>query len=159
MEHRVTPFLWYDSQAEEAAEFYVSLFPNSRITGVSRYPDGGPMPAGQAMVVEFELDGLPVNAMNAGPVFSFTEAFSFSVRADTQEEIDRLWDGLIADGGSPSQCGWLKDRWGLSWQIVPGILMELQNDPDRERAGRAMRCMMGQTKLIIADLVAAADGD
>lgn len=159
MEHRVTPFLWYDSQAEEAAEFYVSLFPNSRITAVSRYPDGGPMPAGQAMVVEFELDGLPVNAMNAGPVFSFTEAFSFSVRADTQEEIDRLWDGLIADGGSPSQCGWLKDRWGLSWQIVPGILMELQNDPDRERAGRAVRCMMGQTKLIIADLVAAADGD
>lgn len=96
--------------------------------------------------------------MNAGPIFSFTEAFSFSVRADTQDEIDRLWDALIADGGAPSQCGWLKDRWGLSWQIVPGILAELQNDPDRERAARAMQCMMGQTKFVIAELVAAADG-
>ncbi|WP_370581857.1 VOC family protein [Plantibacter sp. VKM Ac-2876] len=158
MEHRITPFLWYDSQAEEAATFYVSLFPDSRITSVSRYPEGGPMPAGQAMVVEFELEGLPVSAMNAGPIFSFTEAFSFSVRADTQDEIDRLWDALIADGGAPSQCGWLKDRWGLSWQIVPGILAELQNDPDRGRAARAMQCMMGQTKLVIAELVAAADG-
>jgi len=151
----ISPFLWFDKQAEEAAEFYVSLFPDSRIVSVGRYPEGSPMPAGTAMSVSFVLDGLEVQAMNAGPGPHFTDAVSFFVQADDQASIDRYWDALIADGGQPGQCGWLKDRWGLSWQIVPPLLGRLLNDPDVERAGRVMAAMMGMQKLVIADLEAA----
>ena len=151
----ISPFLWFDSQAEEAAEFYVSLFPDSRITHVARYPEGGPAPAGSAMSVSFVLDGLEIQALNAGPAFPFTEAISFFVQAKTQEEIDRYWDALIADGGEAGQCGWLKDRWGLSWQIVPPVLGELLGGPDPERAGRVMQAMMAMKKLVIAELEVA----
>jgi len=151
----ISPFLWFDSEAEEAAEFYVSLFPNSRISEVARYPEGSPMPAGTAMSVTFVLDGIEVQALNGGPEFTFTEAFSFFVQVETQEEIDRYWDALTADGGEESQCGWLKDRWGLSWQIVPKAMGELLGGPDRERAARAMQVMLGMKKLVIAELEAA----
>jgi predicted 3-demethylubiquinone-9 3-methyltransferase (glyoxalase superfamily) len=151
----ITPFLWFDSQAEEAAEFYVSLFPDSRLVSVNRYPEGGPMPAGSAMSVTFVIDGLEVQALNAGPGRPFTEAISFFVQVETQDEIDRYWDALIAGGGEPGQCGWLKDRWGLSWQIVPSALGSLLGGPDAERSARAMRAMMGMKKLVIAELEAA----
>ncbi len=154
----VSPFLWFDDQAEQAAELYVSLIPNSRILSVRRYPDGAPQPPGTAMGVTFELDGLPVQAFNGGPYFHHTEAFSMFVSVQTQDEVDRLWDALIADGGAPSQCGWLKDRFGLSWQIVPTVLDDLLLDPDPERAGRAMQAMLTMGKLDIAALQAAADG-
>ena len=151
----ISPFLWFDDQAEEAAEFYVSLFPDSRIVSVGRYPEGAPMPAGTAMSVSFVLDGLEVQAMNAGPGPHFTDAVSFFVQAENQATIDRYWDALIADGGEPGQCGWLKDRWGLSWQIVPPLLGRLLGDPDAERAGRVMTAMLGMQRLVIADLEAA----
>ena len=147
----ISPFLWFDSEAEEAAEFYVSLFPDSRVVSVSRYPEGTPT-AGSAMGVTFVLDGVEVQAMNAGPAFPFTEAFSFFVSLDTQEEVDRYWDALLADGGEPSRCGWLKDRFGLSWQIIPRQLGELLGDPDPARAGRVMQAMLGMEKIVIADL-------
>lgn len=151
----ITPFLWYDSQAEEAAEFYVSLFPDSSIGTVARYPEGSPMPAGTAMSVTFVIDGLEVQALNGGPQFPQTEAFSFFVQVDTQQEIDHYWDALIAGGGEESQCGWLKDRWGLSWQIVPSNMGELLGGPDPEKSARAMRVMLGMKKLVIAELEAA----
>ena len=151
----ISPFLWFDSEAEEAAEFYVSLFPNSSIRGVARYPKGSPMPAGSAMTVSFVLDGVEMQALNGGPQFAFTEAFSFFVQVETQEEIDRYWNALTADGGQESQCGWLKDRWGLSWQIVPANLGTLLGNPDPERAARAMQAMLGMKKLVIAELEAA----
>jgi predicted 3-demethylubiquinone-9 3-methyltransferase (glyoxalase superfamily) len=151
----ISPFLWFDDQAEEAANFYVSLFPNSRILSVGRYPEGSPFPAGTAMSVSFVLDGLEVQAMNAGPAFPFTEAISFFVQAGTQETIDLYWDALISGGGEPSRCGWLKDRWGLSWQIVPPLLGQLLSDPDADRAARVMAVMMGMQKLVIAELEAA----
>lgn len=156
---RITPCLWFDTQAEDAAEFYVSVFPNSEIVHVSRYGEGAPMPAGTALVVLFRLDGVDFQALNGGPAFTFTEAVSFYVNADTQDEIDRLWNTLIADGGEPSQCGWLKDKYGLSWQIVPPILNELLEDPDPERAGRVMQAMLAMSKLEIAELEAAYRGD
>jgi predicted 3-demethylubiquinone-9 3-methyltransferase (glyoxalase superfamily) len=151
----ISPFLWFDDAAEEAAEFYVSLFPDSRIVSVGRYPEGSPLPAGTAMSVSFVLDGLEVQAMNAGAGPSFTEAVSFFVQVETQDEIDRYWDALTADGGEPGQCGWLKDRWGLSWQIVPPLLGRLLSDPDAARAGRVMQAMLGMKKLVIADLESA----
>jgi predicted 3-demethylubiquinone-9 3-methyltransferase (glyoxalase superfamily) len=151
----ISPFLWFDDQAEQAAEFYVSLFPDSRIVSVGRYPEGSPFPAGTAMSVSFVLDGLEVQAMNAGRGPVFTEAVSFFVQAETQETIDRYWNALISDGGEPGQCGWLKDRWGLSWQIVPPLLGRLLRDPDTERAARVMTAMMGMRKLVIAELEAA----
>ena len=156
---KIRPFLWFDGDAEAAAELYVSLFENSRIVSVDRYPEGSPFPAGSAMSVTMILDGLQVMALNGGPDFHFTEAVSLYVDAETQEEIDRLWDGLIADGGSPSQCGWLKDRFGLSWQIVPPVLGELLGDPDPARASRALTAMLGMSKIVIAELHAAADGE
>jgi predicted 3-demethylubiquinone-9 3-methyltransferase (glyoxalase superfamily) len=151
----ISPFLWFDTDAYEAAELYVSLFPDSRILNVGRYPEGSPGEPGSVMSVSFVLDGLEVQALNAGPQFPFTEAFSFFVQADTQEKIDHYWDALIADGGAPSQCGWLKDRFGLSWQIVPPRLGELLGDPDPERAARVMRAMLGMQKIVIAELEAA----
>lgn len=149
---KVSPFLWFDTEAEVAAEFYVSLFDGSHVTSVSRMPDGS------AFGVSFLLDGVEFQAMNAGPHFSFTEAVSMFVRADTQPEIDRLWDALIADGGAPSRCGWLKDRWGLSWQIVPAVLGEVLGGADPDGAARAMQAMRTMDKLVIAELQAAYDG-
>ena len=153
----ITPCLWFDTQAEEAAEFYVSVFPRSRILEVSRYGEGDRMPAGTALTVSFELDGFELQALNGGTDIPFTDAVSLSVRAETQEDIDRLWDRLT-EGGSPVQCGWLKDRYGFSWQIVPPILGELLADPDREKAGRVMQAMLGMVKLDIAGLRAAYEG-
>jgi predicted 3-demethylubiquinone-9 3-methyltransferase (glyoxalase superfamily) len=153
-----TPFLWFDDQAEQAATFYTSLFPNSRITEISRYGEGGPREAGLALVVAFELDGRPFSALNGGPEFRFTEAVSFAITCDSQEEIDRYWDAFTADGGEESQCGWCKDRFGLSWQVVPSVLPELLGDPDPERAQRAMNAMLKMQKLDIEALRAAADG-
>jgi predicted 3-demethylubiquinone-9 3-methyltransferase (glyoxalase superfamily) len=153
----ISPFLWFDDQAEEAATLYTSLFPDSRIVDVSRYPEGAPPPAvpGRAMSVTFVLDGVEFQALNGGPRFPFTQAFSIFVTAETQERIDFYWDALIADGGEPSQCGWLRDRFGLSWQIVPPVLGELLADADRDRAGRVMRAMLSMQRIVIADLEAA----
>ena len=154
---KVTTFLWYDDQAEQAAERYVSLLPNSRIVRVERMGADDADPSAGTVVVTFELDGIEYQAMNAGPLFPFTEAISISVLCDDQAEVDRLWDALTADGGEPSRCGWLKDRWGLSWQIVPRALIELQRDPDPARARRANDAMLQMGKIDIAALYAAAD--
>lgn len=150
------PCLWFDTQAEEAAQLYCSLFPSSRILSTVRYPEGTPGQAGSVMLVVFEIDGFQVQALNGGPLFTFSEAVSLVVTVDGQEELDRVWDGLLADGGEPSQCGWLKDRFGFSWQVVPKGLEEMASDP--ERYGRAMRAVMSMVKLDIAAIEAAADG-
>jgi predicted 3-demethylubiquinone-9 3-methyltransferase (glyoxalase superfamily) len=156
---KISPFLWFDTEAEEAAEFYVSIFPDSRINFVSRFGEGGPGPAGGAISVSFVLDGVDIQAINGGPAHAgFTEAISLFVRAETQPEIDELWEKLTADGGAPGRCGWLKDRFGLSWQIVPSVLGELIGGPDPEGAGRAVQAMMGMSKLDIAALQTAYDG-
>jgi len=156
---KIKPFLWFDSQAEEAANLYCSLFPNSKVGKITRYPPGsyGGMD-GKVMTVEFELDGQPVTALNGGPVFKFNEAFSFTVDCEDQAEVDRYWNALTADGGEESQCGWLKDRFGLSWQIVPRALYELIEDADRAKAQRATEAMLGMKKLDIAALKAAHAG-
>jgi len=153
----ITPFLWFDSRAEEAALFYVSVFPDSKIDHVERYGDAGPGPAGSVMTIAFTLRGQRFVALNGGPVFSFTPAISFVVDCATQEELDRYWSLLIA-GGSEGQCGWLTDKFGLSWQIVPMALGRILGDPDPARAGRATQAMLGMKKLIIAELEAAAEG-
>jgi predicted 3-demethylubiquinone-9 3-methyltransferase (glyoxalase superfamily) len=153
---KITPFLWFDDQAEEAAAFYVSVFPNSKISGVSRYTEAGPGPAGQAMTVQIELDGLPMTLLNGGPVFRPTEAFSLSVSCEDQAEVDRYWAALT-DGGEESQCGWLKDRYGFSWQIVPRALPEVIGQPDRAKAKRAMEAMFQMKKLDIGKLREAAE--
>ena len=155
---KIVPSLLFDDEAEEAANFYVSVFENSKITDISRYGAGAPVPAGTALAVSFTIDGVEFIAINGGPDVPFTEATSFSVSAETQEEIDRLWNALTADGGEPSMCGWLKDKFGLSWQIVPPILGELMNDPDPEKSGRVMQAMLGMGKLDIAGLRAAYNG-
>ena len=148
----ITPFLWFDSQAEEAAKFYVSLFPNSRITHVARYGDTGPGPKGSVMLVAFELNGQPISAMNAGPRFKLDEAFSFLVDCTEQAEIDRLWDTL-SEGGAPNVCGWTKDRFGLSWQINYAGLPDLMRGP---KADKVMAAMMGMRKIDIQALKDAA---
>lgn len=148
----VTTCLWYDSQAEEAARFYTSLFPNSRITSISRQPDG------RALLVEFTLDGVRYQALNGGPVYRLSEACSLSVACDTQAEIDRLWSALVADGGEESQCGWCRDRFGLSWQIVPRRLGEWMTDPDPARVARVVAAFMPMKKLELAVLDAAYRG-
>lgn len=153
----INPCLWFDDNLEEAMEFYTAIFPNSRIGNVSRYSDAGPGPAGTVMAADFELDGLAFRAINGGPQFTFSEAISFSVTCADQAEVDRYWDALLADGGEESMCGWLKDRFGLSWQIVPQRLYELASDPDPARAEAATRAMLGMRKLVVADLEAAAD--
>ena len=154
----ISPFLWFDDQAEQAAARYVEIFPNSRIVSVARYGEGAPQPAGTAMSVSFVLDGVEVQALNGGPMYAFTEAFSFFVSVPDQAEVDRVWDALTADGGEPGRCGWLKDRWGLSWQIVPEALMRYQADPDRDKAGRVFQAMLTMRKIIVADLDAAYAG-
>jgi len=154
---RITPNLWFDTQAKEAAEFYVSVFPNSRITDVSYYGEAGPREAGTVLTVEFELDGQPFTALNGGPQFTFDEAVSFLIDCADQAEVDHYWDRLL-EAGEESQCGWLRDRFGLSWQVVPRRLVELLNDPDKDRCERAMKAMLGMKKLDVAALEAAAAG-
>jgi predicted 3-demethylubiquinone-9 3-methyltransferase (glyoxalase superfamily) len=152
---KVSPFLWFDTEAEDAARLYVSLFPNSRILEIARYGEAGPRPKGTVMTVAFELDGRRFIALNGGPEYSLTEAFSLSVDCEDQAEVDRLWD-VLSDGGKPGPCGWLKDRYGLSWQITPRALMLLLGDPDRDKAGRVMRAMLKMGKIEVAALEAAA---
>ncbi len=154
---RITPCLWFDTEAEEAAAFYTSVFPNSRIVHVSRYGSAGPRPEGLVMEVEFELDGRSVLALNGGPQFRFTEAISLQADCKDQDEVDRLWETL-SEGGEEGQCGWLKDRYGVSWQIVPSRMYELIADSDPERAQRAIAAMLQMGKIEIADLERAADG-
>lgn len=156
---KIKPFLWYDSGAEQAADFYCGLFPNSHVCKISRYPEGGMAPAGTVMTVEFTLAGVEFVALNGGPVFKFTEAVSLAVSCEDQAEIDHLWDNLLADGGSASMCGWLKDRWGLSWQIVPRILPELLASSEPGVAQRVTAAMMNMVKLDIAALERAAAGE
>lgn len=153
---RITPSLWFDTQAEEAAEFYISVFPNSKITDVTYYNEAGPRPAGMVLTVAFVLDGQEYLAINGGPQFTFDEAISFAINCADQEEVDYYWDKL-SDGGEEGPCGWLKDRYGLSWQVVPGGMVELLNDPDVGRSQRAMRAMLSMTKIDLAAIQAAAD--
>jgi predicted 3-demethylubiquinone-9 3-methyltransferase (glyoxalase superfamily) len=154
---RITPSLWFDTQGEEAAAYYTSIFPNSRVLGVSRYTAAGPGPEGQAMTVNFELDGLEFVIINGGPEFTFDEAVSFQVACDTQADVDHYWDKL-SGGGEEGQCGWVKDKFGLSWQIVPTALPRLIGDPDPERARRATEAMLGMKKIDIAEIERAANG-
>ena len=151
IKQRITPFLWFDGQAEEAANFYVSIFPNSKVGSTSRYGEGGPGPKGTVMTVGFELDGLSFTALNGGPMFKFTEAVSFVVNCETQDEVDHYWEKL-SGGGTTQVCGWLKDKFGLSWQIVPTALPRLLTDKDPEKRKRVFAAMMQMTKPDIAAL-------
>lgn len=156
---KITTFLWYDNNAEEAANFYCSLFNDSKVNKVTRYPEGSPFAqAGTVMTVEFQLAGTQFIALNGGPHFKLTEAVSLSVDCADQAEVDHLWDKLTQDGGSPSQCGWLKDRFGLSWQIVPRALPELLSGGDGAKAQRVVQAMLQMSKLDVAALRQAADG-
>jgi predicted 3-demethylubiquinone-9 3-methyltransferase (glyoxalase superfamily) len=152
---KITPFLWFDTEAEQAAEFYVALFPNSKITQVTRYPEGGPRPAGMAMTVSFNLDGQDFTALNGGPQYSFDNAVSFVIPTRDQAETDHYYDAL-KEGGREHACGWVQDRYGLAWQITPNRLMELISNPDKALAGRVMGAMMTMTKIDIAALEQAA---
>lgn len=154
---RIVPNLWFDTEAEAAAEHYLSIFPDSRIANVTHYTEAGPRPAGMVLTVEFELKGEPFVAINGGPEFSFDEAVSFAVECEDQEEIDYYWERL-SEGGEQGQCGWLKDRYGLSWQVVPTGIEEIFSDPDPQRAERAMRALLTMRKIDIAALHNAADG-
>jgi len=153
---KISPFLWFDDQAEEAASYYVSLFDDAKITDISRYPEGSPGPAGGVMTVSFTLAGQEFTALNGGPEFTFSEAISFVVHCKDQDEVDRLW-AQLTEGGAPGQCGWLTDRFGLSWQIVPDRLTELLTDPDAGRAQRAMQAMLQMEKIEIKALEDAAN--
>ena len=154
---KITPFLWFDDQAEAAMQHYVSVFRDSKVLGVTRYGDAGPGPKGSVMIAAFELEGQRFTALNGGPHFKFTEAVSFVVNCETQEEVDHFWDKL-GEGGQIQQCGWLKDKFGLSWQIVPSVLIELINDPDPEKARRVTETMLQMTKIDIAKLRQAYEG-
>ena len=154
---KITPFLWFDRQAEEAANYYVSIFKNSKITAISRYGDAGPGPKGSVMVVSFELDGQQFCALNGGPVFSFTPAISFFVNCETQAEVDDLWEKLSA-GGRKDRCGWLTDKYGVSWQIIPQVLMKLIDDPDPAKSQRVVKAMLQMDKIDIQRLQQAAEG-
>jgi predicted 3-demethylubiquinone-9 3-methyltransferase (glyoxalase superfamily) len=153
--HKITPCLWFDTQAEEAAAFYTSIFKNSHILYITRYGEAGPGPQGSVMTVTFELDGHQFVALNGGPQFTFNEAISFQVSCKTQDEVDEFW-AKLSEGGEQSQCGWLRDRYGVSWQIVPTRLIELIDDPDPEKSQRVMRAMLGMRKIDIAALEQAA---
>lgn len=158
----ITPCLWFDSEAEDAANLYCSVFPNSKITAISRFPDAGQevhgKPAGSVMVVAFELDGQPFSALNGGPVFKHSEAVSFQISCDTQDEVDYYWNALTQDGGRESQCGWLKDKFGLSWQVVPSALPKLMTAADPAASARVMNAFMKMMKFDIATLERAAAG-
>jgi predicted 3-demethylubiquinone-9 3-methyltransferase (glyoxalase superfamily) len=153
---KITPCLWFDTQAEEAVNFYIGLFKNSKITSLlltdAAASEASGMPEGSVLFIEFELDGERFSALNGGPVFKFNESVSLMIECSTQEEIDHYWYGLIADGGQESQCGWLKDRFGLSWQVTPKQLLEMQRDKDSAKAGRVMTAMLGMKKLDIKAL-------
>ena len=154
---KITPCLWFDTEGEEAARFYTSIFPNSRIVEVARYGSAGPRPEGTVMTVSFELDGQSFVALNGGPDFTFNEAISLQVDCDSQDEVDSYWNALT-EGGEEGPCGWLKDRYGVSWQIVPKVLTELISDPDQEKAQRVMAAMLQMGKIEIAELEKAAAG-
>src|SRR4051812_43490348 len=153
---KITPFLWFDTEGEEAAKLYTSIFPNSKINNAMRHGPGGPAPEGTVLTVEFELDGQPLVALNGGPQYTFSEAFSLQVSCESQEEVDRYWDAL-SEGGEKGPCGWLKDRFGLSWQIVPTRLPELLGDPDKETSQRVMQAMLKMKKIEIPELERAAE--
>jgi predicted 3-demethylubiquinone-9 3-methyltransferase (glyoxalase superfamily) len=153
---KITPCLWFDTEAEEAVSFYTSLFKNSRILDVSRYGDAGPRPAGTVMTVSFELEGQEFTALNGGPEFTFNEAVSFQVNCETQEEVDEFWNSL-SEGGEEGPCGWLKDRYGLSWQIIPIALNQLLSDPDPERSQKAMKAMLEMGKIDVEVLKRAVE--
>lgn len=153
---KITPYLWFDTQAEEAVNFYISLFKNSKVLNVARYGEAGPRPAGSIMTISFQLDGQEFVALNGGPEFMFTEAISFCVDCATQEEVDRLWAKLTEDG-EEVQCGWLKDKYGLSWQIVPAGLGEMLSGPDVKKSARAMQAMLAMKKIDLAKIKQAYD--
>src|SRR5918992_1298496 len=157
MQQRIVTNLWFDTEAEEAAEFYASVFPNSRVVGKTHYPEDAPREAGMVMTVDFELDGQRITGINGGPDFKFSEAISLLINCEGQEEGDYYWEKLT-EGGEEGPCGWLKDRYGVWWQVVPAGMDELFSDPDPERARRAMQAMLGMRKLDIAALRSAADG-
>jgi predicted 3-demethylubiquinone-9 3-methyltransferase (glyoxalase superfamily) len=157
MKGRITPCLWFDRDAEDAAKFYTSIFPNSRIGSISRYGDGAPLPKGTVLTVGFELDGLEYLALNGGPMFKFTEAISLVVNCASQHEVDHYWDALCA-GGQPVQCGWLKDRYGLSWQVVPARFVELMRTGEPAGVARMLQAMMGMVKLDVGALESAYGG-
>jgi predicted 3-demethylubiquinone-9 3-methyltransferase (glyoxalase superfamily) len=152
----ITSCLWFDTEGEDAANFYVSVFPNSRIVNVSRYGEAGPRPAGSVMTVDFELDGHSFMALNGGPEFTFNEAVSFVIDCADQDEVDYYWTKL-SEGGEEGPCGWLKDRFGLSWQVVPAALGELASDPDPAKSQAVIKAMLGMRKLVVAELQAAYD--
>lgn len=159
MKPRITPFLWFNNNAEEAVSFYTSIFKNSRILSITRYGDFMPEMEGKVLTAVFELEGMTFMAIDGGPMYQFTEAISLHVDCTTQQEVDELWDKLIADGGEESQCGWLKDKFGLSWQIVPTIIGTLFSDPNREKVNRAVQAMLPMKKLDIAALQKAFNGE
>jgi predicted 3-demethylubiquinone-9 3-methyltransferase (glyoxalase superfamily) len=156
---KITPMLWFDNQAEEAANFYVAVFKNAKMLSVARYPEGGPMPAGTVITAAFEIDGQAFTALNGGPQFRFSEAVSFVIHCQTQEEVDHYWTRLTEDGGSESQCGWLKDKFGLSWQVTPDILIQMLQDKDPAKASRVMQAMLQMKKIDIPTLQRAYDGE
>jgi len=155
----ISTFLWFDQHAEIAAEFYTSLFPNSRVSKIARWGEGGPAPKGSVMTVAFELAGHPLTAINGGPHYKLTPAVSLVVSCETQDEIDHYWDALLADGGKPSRCGWLEDRFGLSWQVIPASIGELLTDADPAKAGRVGQALMAMQKLDLATLQRAHRGE
>jgi predicted 3-demethylubiquinone-9 3-methyltransferase (glyoxalase superfamily) len=156
---KITPMLWFDNQAEEAMNFYLSIFKDSKVLSVTRCGDAGPGPKGSVLTTEFELEGQKFTALNGGPQFKFTEAISLVVNCTSQEEVDYYWEKLTADGGQEVQCGWLKDKYGLCWQITPTILIELLQDKDPEKAGRVMQAMMKMVKIDIETIKRAAAGE
>jgi predicted 3-demethylubiquinone-9 3-methyltransferase (glyoxalase superfamily) len=158
MTQPIAPCLWFDGNAEEAVNYYVSVFKDSKVLHVDRFNDVGPAPDAPVVFIEFQLNGQPFQAINGGPEFSFTEAVSFSIPCANQDEVDDYWDTLTQDGGQPGPCGWLKDKYGVSWQVVPTVLTELLRDADRERAGQVMRRMLQMGKLDVAELQAAYEG-
>jgi predicted 3-demethylubiquinone-9 3-methyltransferase (glyoxalase superfamily) len=156
---KITPFLWFENNAQEAAEFYTSIFKNSKIDKAMVPPEGTPNPPADVLVVNFKLDGVQFTALNGGPYVKFNESISFVVHCDDQAEVDHYWEKLIEGGGEPSQCGWLKDKFGVSWQITPRILLELMNDPDPEKSARVMEAMLKMSKIDIEIIKNAYDGD
>jgi predicted 3-demethylubiquinone-9 3-methyltransferase (glyoxalase superfamily) len=155
---KIRPFLWFDDNAEEAINFYSSIFDDAKVLDESRWGEGGPVPAGTLMTATFQLAGQEFLALNAGPQFKFNEAISFLINCESQDEVDNYWNKLTADGGEESQCGWLKDKFGLSWQVIPSALGRLMSDPDPEKAGRVMQAMLQMQKIDIAELERAHAG-
>ena len=155
---KITPFLWYDNQAEEAAKFYTSIFKNSKMGTVRRYGEAGPGPKGSAMTVEFQIEGQDFLALNGGPHYQFTPAISLFVKCETQAEVDDLWEKLLSGGGKPNRCGWLQDKFGVSWQVIPTALSRLMGDPDPEKSSRVMRAMLQMEKINIEGLKRAYEG-